>query len=339
MLVRVANPPDVDPAAGARRPDGGGRASRISRSKRRGRARCSARRCRSRDAIRQWANLGAFVDALHRVGLRPDGACRSRTRSPNRAARRSCPGSRQIKQAAADAGALGCSLSGSGPSLFALCRDAASRGGGGRRDDARPSDAHIGGEPQTYVSPIAPHGARVVVAMQSDTQRAPAAARRRRSRSTTALFDGLAPDGGLYVPETIERWTADELATLPRRTLTEIGAARAAPVHARRARSRHARSGRRRGAELSDSARRGRAGVFALELFHGPTLAFKDVGARVMARLMAALHRGDDPLTDPRRDVGRHRQRRRARVPRRAAHARRRSCIPTAASARRRKRS
>ena len=38
-------------------------------------------------------------------------------------------------------------------------------------------------------------------------------------------------------------------------------------------------------------------GIFALELFHGPTLAFKDVGARVMARLMAALHRGDEPLT------------------------------------------
>jgi threonine synthase len=37
--------------------------------------------------------------------------------------------------------------------------------------------------------------------------------------------------------------------------------------------------------------------VFALELFHGPTLAFKDVGARVMARLMAVLHRGEEPLT------------------------------------------
>ena len=38
-------------------------------------------------------------------------------------------------------------------------------------------------------------------------------------------------------------------------------------------------------------------GVYALELFHGPTLAFKDVGARVMARLMASLHMDDHPLT------------------------------------------
>jgi threonine synthase len=37
--------------------------------------------------------------------------------------------------------------------------------------------------------------------------------------------------------------------------------------------------------------------IFALELFHGPTLAFKDVGARTMARLMASLDRGDQPLT------------------------------------------
>jgi threonine synthase len=38
-------------------------------------------------------------------------------------------------------------------------------------------------------------------------------------------------------------------------------------------------------------------GIHALELFHGPTLAFKDVGARMMARLMARLFQGDTPLT------------------------------------------
>jgi threonine synthase len=38
-----------------------------------------------------------------------------------------------------------------------------------------------------------------------------------------ALFEGLAPDGGLYVPETIEPWTGSELARLKNRTLTEAG--------------------------------------------------------------------------------------------------------------------
>ena len=38
----------------------------------------------------------------------------------------------------------------------------------------------------------------------------------------TALIEGLAPDGGLYVPEAIEPWTADEIARLPNRTLSEV---------------------------------------------------------------------------------------------------------------------
>ena len=65
--------------------------------------------------------------------------------------------------------------------------------------------------------------------------------------------------------------------------------------------------------------------VFALELFHGPTLAFKDVGARVMARLMAALTRRRRAADRARRDLRRHGQRRRACLSPRAAHARRRA--------------
>jgi len=112
------------------------------------------------DAIRQWANLGALVDALHRA----DFALLSRSledtiAEPRRASL--VPGLAAIKQAAVDSGALGCSLSGSGPSLFALCRDATSA----HAVAAAMTDAvrqHIGGEPETYVSPIAPTGARVV---------------------------------------------------------------------------------------------------------------------------------------------------------------------------------
>jgi homoserine kinase len=112
------------------------------------------------DAIQQWANLGALVDGLHRGDF--DLIARSledRIAEPRRASL--VPGLAVIKQAALQAGALGCSLSGSGPSLFALCRTAA--------DAARVAaamtaavDAEIGGESQTYVSSVAPHGARVV---------------------------------------------------------------------------------------------------------------------------------------------------------------------------------
>src|SRR4051812_21455444 len=112
------------------------------------------------DAIRQWANLGAFVDALHRADF--DLMSRSledTIAEPHRASL--VPGFVRIKQAAADAGALGCSLSGSGPSMFALCRDAGSATAVARAMTAA-VEAHIGGQPQTYISPIAPHGARVV---------------------------------------------------------------------------------------------------------------------------------------------------------------------------------
>ena len=114
---------------------------------------------------------------------------------------------------------------------------------------------------------------------------------------TTALFEGLAPDGGLYVPETIEPWTADELARLSRRTLTEIG------LRALRPFTRGDLDPATLEAVVVEALNfpiplvEVQPGVFALELFHGPTFAFKDVGARIMARLMASRHRGDDPLT------------------------------------------
>jgi len=113
----------------------------------------------------------------------------------------------------------------------------------------------------------------------------------------TAMLEGLGPDGGLYVPETIEPWREAELERLPNRTLTEI-AYRALRPYTR--------------PELDPSTFEAvvvealnfpiplvqvEPGIFALELFHGPTLAFKDVGARTMARLMASLDTGDQPLT------------------------------------------
>ncbi len=112
------------------------------------------------DAVRQWANLGALVDGLHRG----DFALISRSledtiAEPRRASL--VPGLAAIKRAALDAGALGCSLSGSGPSIFALCasREAASRVADAMTLAVR---AEIGGDVQTYMSPIASQGARVL---------------------------------------------------------------------------------------------------------------------------------------------------------------------------------
>ncbi|MBZ5557882.1 MAG: threonine synthase [Acidobacteriia bacterium] len=114
---------------------------------------------------------------------------------------------------------------------------------------------------------------------------------------TTALFDGLAPDGGLYVPEKIEPWTASELSRLPRRTLTEIGLRALRPFTRGEIDPAVLEAVVVEALNFDIPLVEVEPWIFALELFHGPTLAFKDVGARVMARLMASLHQAEEPLT------------------------------------------
>jgi homoserine kinase len=113
-----------------------------------------------KDAIRQWANMGALVDGLHRGDFAViSRALEDAIAEPRRAPL--VPGLAAIKQAAIEAGALGCGLSGSGPSLFALCSSPASAP---RVAEAMAAAvrAHIGGEPETYVSPMAARGAHVL---------------------------------------------------------------------------------------------------------------------------------------------------------------------------------
>ncbi len=112
------------------------------------------------DAIRQWANPGALVHALHRSDFDLlSRALEDTIAEPRRAPL--VPGLAAIKAAAAGAGAPGCSPSGSGPSLFALCRDAHIADAVAEAMTASVVE-HIGGTPETYVSSIAPHGARII---------------------------------------------------------------------------------------------------------------------------------------------------------------------------------
>ena len=111
-----------------------------------------------------------------------------------------------------------------------------------------------------------------------------------------ALFAGTAPDGGLYMPERLDPLPAGTVASL--RGASEVDVATAAVGHLLRE-----EIGR---AEFEALARTAldfpvplvqvTDRVWALELFHGPTLAFKDVGARVQARLLHHFTDGT-PLT------------------------------------------
>ena len=114
-----------------------------------------------------------------------------------------------------------------------------------------------------------------------------------------AVQRGLAPDGGLYVPVDIPRMTGGEFDALRGRSLPEVATALLAPLVADTFTS-------PRLGELMASALDFTIplvpiapGLSMLELFHGPTLAFKDVGARTMARWLAAVSERDEarPLT------------------------------------------
>jgi threonine synthase len=113
---------------------------------------------------------------------------------------------------------------------------------------------------------------------------------RGRSPATSlewALFDGLAPDGSLYVPESIDTLTPAELADLPSRSLVELGMRVLRPYTAEEVDEATLAAIVGESLNFAIPLKEIEPGVHVLELFHGPTLAFKDIGARVMARLIS----------------------------------------------------
>jgi threonine synthase len=105
----------------------------------------------------------------------------------------------------------------------------------------------------------------------------------------TAVKRGLAQDGGLFVPvgrvptenrqpttENSRHWLSpyiDELSSSELSTITQAAFNFPTPL-----------------VRLDDR-------TSVLELFHGPTMAFKDFGARFMARILPKLHTSGAPLT------------------------------------------
>ena len=99
-------------------------------------------------------------------------------------------------------------------------------------------------------------------------------------------MSGLAPDGGLYLPQSIPRLAENKIDALQSLTFQELSFEIASLwlQHEVSIQSLH---------KIIDTAFsfdvplvHVKDGIFSLELFHGPTLAFKDFGARFMAQLM-----------------------------------------------------
>jgi len=113
-----------------------------------------------------------------------------------------------------------------------------------------------------------------------------------------AVVAGLAPDKGLYFPEHIPAFEKSFLDNIGEKSEVEIGYAAIKPFV---------------GEEIPDEVLRKiiadtlsfpfpvapvHDNIYSLELWHGPTLAFKDVGARFMAGCLGYFRRNDTrPVT------------------------------------------
>jgi homoserine kinase len=94
------------------------------------------------DAIRQWGNLAALVAALYNGDLGLLGrSLQDVVAEPARSLL--IPGFDAVKAAALAAGALGCSISGSGPSVFALCATPQTAASAGKAMSAAFQDAGL----------------------------------------------------------------------------------------------------------------------------------------------------------------------------------------------------
>jgi homoserine kinase len=111
-------------------------------------------------AVANLGNLGAFVAALYRNDLELLGrSVEDRLVEPLRIPL--IPGFREMKQAAREAGALGCSISGSGPSVFALADNDVSASKAAEAMSAALMDA-TGLPSDTFVGAVNTGGARRV---------------------------------------------------------------------------------------------------------------------------------------------------------------------------------
>ncbi|MDX1642287.1 MAG: threonine synthase [Balneolaceae bacterium] len=108
-----------------------------------------------------------------------------------------------------------------------------------------------------------------------------------------AMRKGLAPDGGLYMPEKIPVLPDSFWASVGDLTFNEIAFEIARPYLKDELSEGELQSVIEDAFNFSVPVKSLADNLFVLELYHGPTLAFKDFGARFMARLFSEKARKD----------------------------------------------
>ena len=112
-----------------------------------------------KDAVRQWGNVGGFVAALYSGDYELLGRSMvDHIVEPIRSIL--LPGYQEVRDGAMKAGALGCGISGSGPSLFALSKGQATAMKAGQAMTSVFEDLKI--ESEVYVSEVNQKGPQIL---------------------------------------------------------------------------------------------------------------------------------------------------------------------------------
>ena len=109
-----------------------------------------------------------------------------------------------------------------------------------------------------------------------------------------AVVKGLAEDRGLYMPERIERLPDSFFDRIGEMDFHEVACAVADAFFGEDIDRDILHSIVRDTLSFDCPAVKVEDNIYSLELFHGPTLAFKDVGARFMARLLGHFRSGEE---------------------------------------------
>ncbi len=102
-----------------------------------------------------------------------------------------------------------------------------------------------------------------------------------------AVVKGLAPDKGLYMPERIQQLPADFYGKMAGFSLTDIAKTVAEAFFGGDIQKERLDEIVTDTLSFDIPLKKIEEGIYVLELFHGPTFAFKDVGARFMARMLS----------------------------------------------------